>query len=846
MRQYLGIKAQYADHLLFYRMGDFYELFYEDAKKAADLLDITLTQRGQSAGEPIPMCGVPFHSADTYLQRLIAKGVSVAICEQIGDPATSKGPVERAVQRIVTPGTITEEGLLTDTDDRDVVVASVARSPGGWGVACIYMGRGELVVSQHADTYAVRALLARERPQEVLADPETAAALNERSIDITAPRRVFAQTAAVDFVRGRFHADVLAHAGLDLTQPYVAAAAQAVDYADFAHCRTIEFIDRLRVEESATLLEIDATTRRNLEVDQQLDGDGTHTLFALLNRCRTPMGSRMLRAWLRAPRRDRPTITDRIDAVESLHERAPAIDPHELIGRIGDMERIVARIAIERASPRDLARLGHALDLLPELLRRLESLGSERTVHLGRQLVDFEVLAQRLQAAIADTPPTHTRDGGFIRKGYNADLDHLLAFSEASSQWLTDYEQKERNRTGIASLKVGYNRVHGYYIEAGRGHSDAMPDDYLRRQTLKNAERYITEELKAYEDEALSAHARALALERALFTDLVRETAHHAARLRDAAMAVAELDVLCTLAERAIDLGWTQPQFSDVPEVAIVGGWHPVVKAATSAPFIANDTFLNADRSLIVLTGPNMGGKSTYMRQTALITLLAHVGSFIPAESGRFGPIDRIFTRIGASDDIAGGRSTFMVEMTETAHILRHATSASLVLMDEIGRGTSTYDGLAIASACATELAARGAMTLFATHYFELTALAEERATVHNAHLAAAEHDGAIVFLHQVNDGPASQSYGVQVARLAGIPAEVLDHAQALLTALELDQAGRHPHQSDLFASRPPVSAAPAEPHPVIKALSAVDVDALTPREALLALYDFKALLDRE
>ncbi len=850
IQQYLRIKARHPDELLFYRMGDFYELFFDDARRAAELLDITLTARGQSAGEPIPMAGVPYHAADGYLARLVKLGVSVAICEQIGDPATSKGPVERQVQRIVTPGTLTEESL--QDAGRDNVLLGVNPAGDGFAIASLNLGRGELAVTELADAAALRDELARLAPSEILTPGPLAALAGQRTPVRERDALAFDTQLGLERLSRHFGTRDLAGFGIASDSAVVGAAAAVLDYAQLTQCQELAYIDRITALGEASVITLDAHSRRNLEIDRRIDGTEDATLFALLNRCRTPMGARLLRRWLNAPSRDRDRVLARQDAVANLLEALDLDAVRRELDAVGDLERVVTRLALGRASPRDLARLRSALQHFPALSRELttppdglDAGSSEHLRNLVAALPEFAEQRALLERALVEGPPVTVRDGGVIAAGYDPRLDELRDLTDNASQWLADLEQRERTRTGIATLKVGYNRVHGYYLETSRAAGNQVPADYVRRQTLKNAERYITPELKAFEDEALTAQARSLKLERQLYDELCRRLGESAPALRDAAAAAAELDVLACFAERARRLGLNRPELTDVPGLEIRQGWHPVVKQASADAFVPNDLTLNDGRRMLIVTGPNMGGKSTYMRQAALIALLACTGSYVPAAAARIGPIDRIFTRIGASDDLAGGRSTFMVEMTETANILHNATARSLVLLDEIGRGTSTYDGLALAWATAVYLAReKRAFTLFATHYFELTGLADELPATANVHLAATEHQGRIVFLHSVKDGAASQSYGVQVARLAGVPAPVLAAAQDKLEALERQNAA-DPRQPDLFhapATGNGAGTPSAADRARLKRLRTLEPDALSPREALALLYELKQL----
>jgi len=834
MQQYLRIKAEHPNTLLFYRMGDFYELFYDDAKRAAQLLDITLTSRGQSAGQPIPMAGVPYHAATNYLVRLVRLGESVAICEQIGDVGAARGPVERRVERVVTPGTLTEEALLDAAGDSRL--AGVCRSVDRYGLAWLELAAGRFYVEELAGEAALAAELARLKPTEILLPDD--AALHALCSSVGFCRTRDALDFDVDLARAtltrHFGTRDLRGFGCDDLTLALGAAAAVLDFAQATHRQSLEFIDGLtRILPDATLV-LDAQTRRNLEIDQRIDGSREHTLFAVMNTTRTPMGARLLREWLNAPCRSRAVVTARQQAVIALRAAYADETLGKPLGACGDLERILTRIALRTAAPRDLARLRDALRALPAIHAALDGLDVERLRALARSIGDFAHVEALLTRALADELPATLRDGGVIADGYDAALDQLRSVTTNAGQWLIDLEARERARTGIASLKVGYNRIHGYYIESNRSAAASVPADYTRRQTLKNAERYITPELKAFEDDALTGQSRALARERALYDGLLDAINVDSAPLRACAAALAELDVLASMAERARRLDLVTPELSDEPGFRIDAGRHPVVEQVQSAPFIANDLALDDARRMLIVTGPNMGGKSTYMRQAALIVLLAYTGACVPARAAKIGPVDRIFTRIGAADDLSGGRSTFMVEMAEAANILNNATPASLVLLDEIGRGTSTYDGLALAWACAWYLARElRAFTLFATHYFELTALAERLPGVDNVHLAATEHRGAIVFLHAVRDGPARASYGIQVARLAGVPHAVLATARRKLEELETHAAAATATpQSDMFAQPRPDAPAGPTTDVLRERLAALDLDAMTPRDA--------------
>ncbi|RMD79763.1 MAG: DNA mismatch repair protein MutS, partial [Gammaproteobacteria bacterium] len=804
MRQYLRIKARYPHLLLLYRMGDFYELFYADARRAAELLDITLTTRGQSAGEPIPMAGIPAHALEGYLARLLQAGQSAAICEQLGDPAKSRGPVAREVVRIVTPGTVTDEGLLEER--QEALLAALHPGPGGrWGLAWLDLAAGQLAVCEVEGAAAAADELQRLAPAELLLaegleghPPLPPCAVQRRPAwhyEAGESRRLLCQ---------RLGTRDLAGFGAEHLGPALAAAGAVLRYAEETQRSALPHVRRLRVEEREEALVLDAASRRNLELERNLAGGREHTLLAVLDRTATPMGGRLLRRWLQRPLRDREALGQRHQAVEALVAEGRHGQLHGLLRRIGDLERILARIALGSARPRDLARLRQALGALPELQEALGALagpgGAPLLQALAGRIGTHPEVHALLERALVEEPPALAREGGVIREGYDAELDELRALSRDADRFLVELEARERERTGLPSLKVGYHRVHGYYIEISRAQAQRAPADYVRRQTLKGAERFVTPELKAFEDKVLSARERALARERGLYDALLQALLEPLPRLQESAAALAELDVLACLAERAAALDWVRPELREEPGILVEGGRHPVVEQHLDGPFVPNDLRLEPGRRMLVVTGPNMGGKSTYMRQAALILILAHLGSFVPARRAVIGPVDRVFTRIGAADDLAGGRSTFMVEMSETANILRHATERSLVLLDEIGRGTSTFDGLALAWATAEHLAREiRAFTLFATHYFELTALAEELEGVANVHLGAVEHGDRVVFLHEVREGPASQSYGLQVAALAGVPGEVLARARERLAELERQALGqRRDAQLDL------------------------------------------------
>ncbi len=852
MQQYLRIKAQHPDQLLFYRMGDFYELFYDDAKKAAVLLDISLTARGKSAGEPIPMAGIPYHSAEGYIARIVKAGESVVICEQVGDPATSKGPVAREVVRIVTPGTLSDESLLDEHQDN--LLMGIARHQDRFGLAMIDISSGRFSLFEVENEAALLAELERLRPAELLYpdDVEVPVAVSKRPGSHARPPWEFEDDTARRLLCDQFKTRDLSGFGCDHLNLAICAAGCLLQYARDTQRSSLPHIRRLQVEQHDEAVILDASTRRNLELDINLSGGRSNTLASVLDKCCTPMGSRLLRRWLHRPLRDRVTLEARQDAIRWLMRPDCSDNIAEQLKPIGDMERILSRVALRSARPRDLERLRNALAALPELQNALGKTDSPRIKALAQLIACFPTEADLLARAIIDGPPVVIRDGGVIATGYDSELDELRGLSENAGEFLLQLEARERARTDISTLKVGYNRVHGYYIEVSKSQAVDMPAEYIRRQTLKNAERFITPELKEFEDKALSAKSKALAREKHLYDELLEQLAAQLAPLQESAAGLSELDVLCNLAERAISLDYQRPQLLDERCLQIEGGRHPVVEAVLETPFVANDLRLDDQRHMLVITGPNMGGKSTYMRQAALITLLAHIGSYVPAQSARIGIVDRIFTRMGSSDDLAGGRSTFMVEMTETANILHNASEHSLVLMDEVGRGTSTFDGLSLAWSCAEFLAREvKAFTLFATHYFELTSLPERESGVVNVHLTAVEHNDHIVFMHEVQEGPASQSYGLQVAQLAGIPDRVIRNARDKLVILEQDsrspaetmprnpepasaQISEAPMQADLFVSQPSA---------VERQLKQMDLDELTPRQALEQLYALKELM---
>lgn len=842
MQQYLALKAGHGDKLLFYRMGDFYELFYDDAVKAARLLDITLTARGQSGGEPIKMAGVPFHAMEQYLAKLVKLGESVAIAEQFGDPATTKGPVERRVVRIVTPGTLTDAALLDDKRENILLAVNAVR--GRLGLAWLSLASGDFRVLETASE-ALMSELERLKPAELLMPDDLSLDLPAASgyaVKRIAGWQFDVESAERNLAR-QFQTQDLSGFGIESVGVAVGCAGALLEYARQTQCGALPHVNGLAVEQAGQYLALDAATRRNLELTETIRGEAAPTLCSLLDVCATSMGSRLLRHWLHHPLRNQAKVMRRRDAVAQLAESIDLPALRERLADIHDIERIAARIALRSARPRDLSSLRDSLRALPSLVPLLP--GDALLGELARQLTPPDETVGLLNSAVMDEPSVVIREGGVIREGFHAELDELRALQTNHGDFLLALEARERERTGIPNLKVEYNRVHGFYIEVTNAHGDKIPDDYRRRQTLKNAERYITPELKAFEDKALSAQERSLALEKALYESLLDSLAPMVPTLQLVAQAVAGLDVLAALADTAMRLNWVAPEFRDETTLQIEAGRHPVVEQqlrdGSGEAFIANDLRFDMTRKLLLITGPNMGGKSTYMRQAALIVLLAHIGSFVPAQRATIGRIDRIFTRIGASDDLAGGRSTFMVEMTETANILNNASEHALVLMDEVGRGTSTFDGLALAWAIARALIEKNrSYTLFATHYFELTRLALDYPQVANVHLDAVEHKDKIVFLHSVEEGPASQSYGLQVAQLAGVPRETIRQAKRYLTELENQRATQN-GQGDLFSMPQAIEPEPMA-HPLVERVAALEPDQLSPREALELIYELRQL----
>ena len=840
MRQYLAIKAEFPNILVFYRMGDFYELFYDDAKKAADLLDISLTARGKSGGNAIPMAGVPYHAVETYLAKLVQLGESVAICEQVGDPATSKGPVERKVVKIVTPGTVSDEALLTDRQDNLIVAISEAKS--GFGLAYLDMTSGRFVINEPKTLEQLQAELQRLSPAELLY-PESFSqqqVLDSHKGLRRRPEWDYDLDTAINLLNKQFNTKELTGFGVDGHDRGLMAAGCLLNYVQDSQRTALPHIRSIIAESSQSGVILDAATRRNLELTHNLQGGIENTLASVLDKSATPMGSRLLKRWLHFPLRNIDTLNARHNAVASIIHDELYGELKAVLKQIGDVERIVARIALRSARPRDFARLRNALEQLPELQSVLGESTTTDLAALAQQTMPMPAMFELLSKAIVDNPPVLIRDGGVIAPGYHQELDTLRDLSEGATNLLAEIETREKERTGIHTLKVGYNKVHGFFIEVSKASSSQVPAEYIRRQTLKNNERYITEELKAHEETVLTAQSRFLALEKRLYDELFDKVLPQLAELQTLAEAIAELDVLNTFAERAEALNYVKPTLVSDKVINIEQGRHPVVEQMTTDAFIANPVVLDNSREMLIITGPNMGGKSTYMRQTALIVLLAHIGCFVPAESAKIGLVDRIFTRIGASDDLASGRSTFMVEMTETANILHNASERSLILLDEIGRGTSTYDGLSLAWAVAEMLALNTkAFTLFASHYFELTMLAEQIDTLANVHLDAVEHDDNIIFMHAVQEGAASKSFGLQVAQLAGIPKPVISRAKQRLSELEAQEAPTIATKPQAFEQLSLMNV----DHPVVDALKQLDVDDLSPKQALDMLYQLKSTL---
>lgn len=843
MQQYLKIKAENPELMLFYRMGDFYELFYDDAKRAAEMLDITLTARGKSSGQPIPMAGVPFHAAENYLARLIKKGVSVAICEQVSEVGAQKGPVERKVMRIVTPGTLTDESLLAESEE--ALLVAVCADASKAGLATLDMSSGRFVVTEADNDAQLQAELERLKPAEVLVEEDSRLARQLAHLPLTPrPAWQFEKRSAERNLTRHFGTRDLSGFGCDALTLAIGAAGCILNFVQETQRGQLAHISGLSVHKPSEYILLDPHSRRNLELTNSLSGNNDHSLLAVINRTTTSMGARRLRHWLNQPLRDHARINQRLDCVDLLQPAELNSTLREHLRQIGDIERILTRVQLNSVNPRELATLARSLKVLPELHAQLVNIDNQALHQLSAHVQPYPELTDLLSKAIVESPPVVIRDGGFIADGYDDELDQLRALSQNADAFLSELEERERKSSGITALKVGYNRVHGFYIETSRANADQVPAHYIRRQTLKASERYITPELKEYEDKVLSAREKSLAREKWLYNELIQQILPFASRLRGSSEAIASIDIYATFAERATELGWVRPHFTDQTGIEIVAGRHPVVEHLTSEPFVPNDLLLNPERRMLIVTGPNMGGKSTLMRQNALIVLLAHIGCPVPADSATIGPIDRIFTRIGASDDLSTGQSTFMVEMTEAANILHNATQHSLVLMDEIGRGTSTFDGLSLAWACAEYLSAQNrAMCLFATHYFELTELAELHSSIHNVHLDAVEHEGTIVFMHKAKSGPASKSYGLQVAQLAGIPAVAVDIARNKLQFLESEEAPRP--QSPAADSENPIPQLDlfsAAPSPAVEYLNTLEPNDLSPREALDHLFELVEL----
>jgi len=842
MQQYLRIKADHPDTILLFRMGDFYEVFYEDARKAAKLLDITLTSRGTSAGAPIPMAGIPYHALDTYLVKLIRKGESAAICEQVSEPTPGKGIVDRKVVRIVTPGTVTDDALLSGRQDN--LLAAAAAVGKSWAISWMDLSSGRFLVRLLPSQAELETQLERLLPTELLIseDADWAELLSgQRGLRKRAPWH-FDHQSAYHLLTEQFGSKDLAGFGIEDEPAAIAAAGALLQYAQETQRTALPHLRAIRMENPHNHLHLDAATRRNLELLHHPEGRNEHTLAGIMDSTVTPMGGRLLRRWIAEPIRDRQRLQIRHNSIGALLDTRLFEALRTLFRSVGDIERILARVALGSARPRDLTTLRQALGVLPEIRTSLVSSNREILQHCGEQIESLPDIFELLCTALVDEPPVLIRNGGVIAPGYDCELDELRGLSENANDFLMEYEQRQRQESGIPSLKVGYNRVHGYFIEVTHAHTDKVPLHYKRRQTLKAAERYITEELKSFEDQVLSSRERAQARELHCYEQLVNHLQAELEGLQAVAGAIARLDVLSAFTERAIVLDFCCPELSEETGIDIRNGRHPVIEHVQSEAFTPNDTQMNPQRRMLIITGPNMGGKSTYMRQTALICLLAYTGSWVPASSAVIGPLDRIFTRIGAGDDLSRGRSTFMVEMTETANILHSASQHSLVLMDEIGRGTSTYDGLALAWAVAEYLAREvKAYTLFATHYFELTHLPEQLEGVENVHLKAVEHGDSIIFLHSVNDGPASQSYGLQVAALAGIPKNVLRRARFQLSKLEKGDSDNP--QMGLFSTYEEPEPELEPESPVLDKLEDIDPDELTPRSALDLIYKLKALL---
>ncbi|MEE3003489.1 MAG: DNA mismatch repair protein MutS [Pseudomonadota bacterium] len=829
MRQYLTIKEQHKNDLLLYRMGDFYELFFADAVKAAKLLDITLTHRGKSNSEPIPMAGVPYHAAENYIAKLLKLGETVVVCEQVGD-VTAKGPVERKVTKILTPGTVTDQAL---TDNKgEIILSAVFCYKKLYGIASLEISSGRFFLEQPSSLAELQQTLIRSAPTEILISEE------QLDLDLSELKCVVSKRPAWEFkyktsyeiLLQQLKSQSLSGFGVEGAHVAICAAGALLQYVKLTQKQALPHIDRVKLLEASEEIQLDKTTIANLELYENISGGNKFTLQAVMDKTATPMGSRMLTRLIKRPIRNQATLNSRYDAIDALISSKKYSIMQKIMQPIGDIERIIARIALQTARPRDLEKLQHALFEVPKLKQLLFEVPTNLTKKIAESLESLPELAELLASSIIPNPPVLIRDGGVIKAGFNVELDRLRSFAAESNQYLLDLEQREKSATGIPTLKVGYNRVQGFYIEVSKAHSDNVPNHYNRRQTLKNAERYITSELKSYENEALSSQSKALNLEKELYQQILLSLIEYLPKLKQTIAAIASTDLLTNLAERAVTLRLTRPQLRPELGIRIESGRHGVIEANSSKSFVPNDTDLNHANSLQIITGPNMGGKSTYMRQTALIVIAAHIGSFVPAANAVIGPISKIFTRIGASDDISDGKSTFMVEMSETANILHNCTSDSLILMDEIGRGTSTADGMAIAWATAEYLAASRAMCLFATHYLELTQLAAKFQNINNLHFAASEAGDKIIFLHKIKSGAASSSYGLDVAKLAGVPSEVISKAKTIARSYNSEE------QKPITTTRNNSE----DNHPVLIELSKINPDNISPMQALEILHNIK------
>ncbi len=856
IEQFLKIKADYPNTLLFYRMGDFYELFFNDAIKAAELLGITLTARGKSNGVPIPMAGVPHHAAETYLAKLIKRGESIAICEQVEDPATAKGPVKREVVRVATPGTVSEETLVSPTEKN--ILAALFYKQNKLGIAYLEITGQSIFVFETKDLHTLKDELARIKPKEIIhCQEDLFSSLLPNGLPVAIrPDWDFNLRKAKDMLQIQLQCENLSTFDCEKMNIAITAAGALLQYIQDTQQQSLLTINQLKVDNPKNIITIDANSRANLEIDHNIHGHQKNTLFSIINKTKTNMGARLLREWLQAPTRNKIDLQSRHLLIQNMITTGGHFGLQECLVETGDLERILARISLKTAKPRDLVAIKQTLSILPNIKHILNNLGQNSPLanQLNHNLHLQENVKAELLQALVENPPQTIRDGGVIADGYNPELDELREISTNANQYLLDFESKAKEETGIQNLKIGYNRVHGYYLNVSKAHADKMPSHYIRRQTLKDAERYVTEELKVFEDKILSSKQKALAKEKQLYQNLLDNLLTTLQLFQNTSLALAEVDILANFAERAETLNLTCPILSDQNEIEIIKGRHLVVEHSSETPFIANDTVINDQKKLLIITGPNMGGKSTYMRQTAIITLMAYTGCYVPAQQAKIGPIDRIFTRIGASDDLSSGQSTFMVEMTETANILRNATPNSLVIMDEIGRGTSTFDGLSIAMATAEELQRLKCHTLFATHYFEITELAHKTPTITNLHFSAIEHGEKIIFLHEIKSGHASKSYGIQVAKLAGLPARVLQKANKYLNKLELQKESAA-IQPDLFTGLSTEdtfddsfdlklsNTFPKGPSPTEAFLENIQPDELSPKLALEILYEAKQIL---